>query len=273
MSPRDRDQLPWYPYYPSDFEEGTSDMSLSEVGAYQRLLNVQWAKKGIPGDNISKLASVLRCTRSSAKSVWNTLREKFNRGQDGLWRNERLERIRAKQEQRQHANRHNGLRGSERRWGDSERYSEEMAIAINSPSGWGSENMAIPEPEPEDQNTKRSDLPPKVPKLRQRFETWWANYPRRVGKTAAWREWQRIEPSDEQLVEMQAVLVVQKQSRDWTKDGGAFIPHPRTYLHQGRWQDEVAVEVATQSAGPFWDECPKCGEIHQLDKPCPSKAA
>ena len=27
-------------------------------------------------------------------------------------------------------------------------------------------------------------------------------------------------------------------SAQWRKDGGQFIPYPRTWLHQGRWKDE-----------------------------------
>jgi hypothetical protein len=30
-----------------------------------------------------------------------------------------------------------------------------------------------------------------------------------------------------------------KQSRQWMKDGGAFIPHPTTWLNGERWNDEV----------------------------------
>ena len=35
------------------------------------------------------------------------------------------------------------------------------------------------------------------------------------------------------------VVLAQARSAQWNRDGGQFIPHPRTWLHQGRWQDEV----------------------------------
>ena len=37
---------------------------------------------------------------------------------------------------------------------------------------------------------------------------------------------------------MTAALQVQRQSRDWTKDGGAYIPLPATWIRGQRWLDE-----------------------------------
>ena len=31
----------------------------------------------------------------------------------------------------------------------------------------------------------------------------------------------------------------QRESPQWTRDGGQFIPHPATWLNQERWEDEV----------------------------------
>ena len=73
---------------------------------------------------------------------------------------------------------------------------------------------------------------------RERFDRWWRVYPRRIGKDAAWREWQKRSPSDDLTDAMIRAVTAQKTSADWLKEGGQFIPHPRTWLHQGRWQDE-----------------------------------
>jgi len=75
---------------------------------------------------------------------------------------------------------------------------------------------------------------------RARFERFWASYPRRVGKDAAWQEWRRLRPSADDAFTDRAIAAVerQKQSAQWQRDGGQYIPHPRTWLHQGRWQDE-----------------------------------
>lgn len=68
------------------------------------------------------------------------------------------------------------------------------------------------------------------------FSAWWAAYPRKVGKRAAQLAWKRAKPPA--LDVLLRALAWQKESEEWQKDGGLFIPHPATYLNQGRWEDE-----------------------------------
>lgn len=75
--------------------------------------------------------------------------------------------------------------------------------------------------------------------LRERFAEFYAAYPRKVGKDAAWRAWQKRRPDSELLSVMVAAIAQQKNSRQWTRDGGQFVPNPATWLNQGRWQDET----------------------------------
>lgn len=76
------------------------------------------------------------------------------------------------------------------------------------------------------------------------FEQFWAAYPRRVGKLAAKREWDRIRPDAELMEKMSKALEWQREQ--W--DDPQFIPHPRTWLHQGRWDDEPAEVVVKAPA-------------------------
>lgn len=71
-----------------------------------------------------------------------------------------------------------------------------------------------------------------------RFERFWKAYPRKVGKGAALAIWRRLNPSDALTVRMVAAVDRQKESTQWRKKGGEFIPHPRTWLHQERWNDQ-----------------------------------
>lgn len=66
------------------------------------------------------------------------------------------------------------------------------------------------------------------------FEQFWKRYPRKVGKLAAQREWKRLDPDEQICGEIERALAW--QTRLWTDP--QFIPHPRTWLHQGRWLDE-----------------------------------
>lgn len=89
---------PSFQFYAADFAEGTDDMTLAEVGGYTRLLCSQWAKGSVPGDQPTKLAVIMRCTPATAKSVWKAIGSKFEKGDDGQYRNARLERERQKQQ-------------------------------------------------------------------------------------------------------------------------------------------------------------------------------
>jgi len=74
--------------------------------------------------------------------------------------------------------------------------------------------------------------------LRERFAEFWKHYPRKVGKDAAWKAFERRHPDAEQLAQMLAALAWQKRQDAWLKDRGQFIPHPATWLNQGRFEDE-----------------------------------
>ena len=39
----------------------------------------------------------------------------------------------------------------------------------------------------------------------------------------------------------------QKQSTQWQRDGGQYIPHPATWLNQERWEDEVTTTNAVKN--------------------------
>jgi len=70
------------------------------------------------------------------------------------------------------------------------------------------------------------------------FDTFWSAYPVKKGKGAAEKSWQKLSP------DLQTVIIAieaQKQSDQWTKDKGKFIPYPATWLNQKRWEDEVEV--------------------------------
>ena len=71
------------------------------------------------------------------------------------------------------------------------------------------------------------------------FDTFWQVYPRKVGKGAARKAWKKIKPSAELTREIVRAVEIQKRSADWLKNDGQFIPHPTTWLNQGRWQDEI----------------------------------
>ncbi|WP_343625390.1 hypothetical protein [Roseateles puraquae] len=70
------------------------------------------------------------------------------------------------------------------------------------------------------------------------FEAFWSAYPRKVGKAAAVKAFAKVAPSEDLLRGMLGAVAEQRQSTQWVKDGGQFVPHPATWLNQQRWLDE-----------------------------------
>jgi hypothetical protein len=73
--------------------------------------------------------------------------------------------------------------------------------------------------------------------LAERFDRFWQVFPRKVGKDAALHVWMRLKPSEELTTEMVAAVEIQARTPQWRRDGGQYIPHPKTWLNQGRWKD------------------------------------
>jgi len=86
------------------------------------------------------------------------------------------------------------------------------------------------------------------------FEDFWKAYPRKVSKPAAQKAWKKIDPA--KLPLMLEAIERQRQCEQWIKDGGAFIPHPATWLNGERWNDEQP-EVPAEDAPPVMT-CTRC---------------
>ena len=74
-------------------------------------------------------------------------------------------------------------------------------------------------------------------KHREAFAAFWQLYPKRIGKLPAEKAWQK-HGCTALLIQIMAALRQQKDSPDWRKDSGQFVPHPATWLNQHRWEDE-----------------------------------
>lgn len=70
------------------------------------------------------------------------------------------------------------------------------------------------------------------------FAQFWAAYPKRKDKAKAQKAFAKLHPNEQLLAEILAALDWQKQSPDWLKDGGQFVPYASSYLNGRRWEDE-----------------------------------
>ena len=73
--------------------------------------------------------------------------------------------------------------------------------------------------------------------LADKFAKFWLAYPRKVDKKKAEDAFKKLNPDDELLEKMLASIEKQKASPQWQDP--QYIPHPTTWLHGKRWEDEV----------------------------------
>ena len=69
------------------------------------------------------------------------------------------------------------------------------------------------------------------------FESFWKVYPRKVGKEKCRNWFKSHKPKEELVQKMIEAVEEQKKSKQWSDP--QYIPHPYTWLNQGRWEDEL----------------------------------
>jgi len=128
-----KEEKHWFPFYYEKFLLGTYGMSDKEVGGYIRLLIQQWDKGGIEENNpdLNKYSKVFK---------------KFSKKEDGLYYNDKLEDVRAEQEEIRLKASKKGKNGALVRW---QKYSTGNAQAQNI-NGTG-----IIQPMPDDSNKSK----------------------------------------------------------------------------------------------------------------------
>lgn len=90
--------------------------------------------------------------------------------------------------------------------------------------------------------------PTPKPQTKSDFERFWEVYPRKIGKGAAQTAFAAAlnkpkAPTADHIIRS---VVEHKETWNWKKENGQFIPHATTYLHQERWNDDLTNEPKEQ---------------------------
>ena len=86
----------------------------------------------------------------------------------------------------------------------------------------------------------------------ERFEGFWAYYPRGENRMGAVRAWDKLKPDDALIETIGRALQVLKASPAWRD--GVGIPYASTFLNGRRWEDATAKRPAQRDA-------PACDEV------------
>lgn len=70
------------------------------------------------------------------------------------------------------------------------------------------------------------------------YDRFWLEFPKKRDKAGCLRIWMRknLDPKIELIL---SALRKEKESSQWTRDAGQYIPNPSTWLNQERWEDRL----------------------------------
>jgi hypothetical protein len=97
------------------------------------------------------------------------------------------------------------------------------------------------------------DKQPKKSLLEQRFDEFWAAYPKKVGKKAAWSAFKKVKPDAELFDKIMTAIGRAKATWQWQRENGRYIPNPKTWLNEGRWDDEYKEEPMNGINSKYFD--------------------
>jgi len=230
----------WFPFYPADFltSNRVALMTTEEIGGYTLLLCYAWQDPTctLPADDESiRKLSRLTGSLEAVKSCFIQKR--------GRLLNERLYREWVKvKEKSDLAKKSNAVRWQNERNANALRTQSSSHRNIGTEEQKNNGTKEESESQSEIRNQKKINTSCDMPSAVAEFEAFWTAYPRKVGRKAAQKAFQnaRNRPRIDDLL---SAIGRAKDSEQWRKEGGQFIPHPSTWLNQGRWDDEPIVLV------------------------------
>ena len=99
-------------------------------------------------------------------------------------------------------------------------------------------------------DTKEDTKELKIKTLEQSFKVFWSAYPKKRNIEQARKAWNKLKPGMALLESITLAVEKARQTEDWRKDKGQYIPYPSTWLNAKGWLDEYEVSVETINPKP-----------------------
>lgn len=250
-------KLPYMQFYPADYLRDTRCLSMASRGAWIDILCALWnaPKRGMKTLTLEGWAGELGKPSLEVSLYLTDLKghgiAKILYKKDGkicivsrrMVRDERVRKCAANRQQKQR-------KEAESRQESRPRHSDVTGIYQKSESEI--RNQKSEEELREEKKKEKTPLPPNggAVCVVQPFDQFWAVYPRKVGKKAAMKAWFKIKDRPPVLIMTEAIQRA-KETEQWKKDGGQFIPHPATWLSRGQWEDEPVERVGASDPNGF----------------------
>jgi uncharacterized protein YdaU (DUF1376 family) len=230
--------LPYFNFYPKDFEADTSHLTLEEDGAYNRLLRLCWMTPGcsLPDDD----AWIMRRMRVDAEAFERAVRPvlaEFFARKAGRISNARM----TKEHQK------SGVAHQRRVSAGSE---GGKAKARNVKENASSNAVAMPK-QPEPEPNKKEEIGKPISVRASRFAEFWDAYPHRGGSKKGRK------PSEAKYaaavrsgVPEQTIIDGAIRARGDPQVVKGYARNPETWLSQAGWNDEIQPYPPENPKGP-----------------------
>jgi uncharacterized protein YdaU (DUF1376 family) len=211
---------PYMPFYIADYHGDTFHLNRSEHGAYLLLLMAMWRAGGKLPRCDNKLAKLAKCTPDEWAEIKTTMLDFFEIN-GGQMTHKRITKELSKYETRVNNSRKGGLTTASQKRNE---INEKNDILLPSKS---QVTRTI---------TRTNNKPPIIPLDGDDcFNDFWSDYPRKVSKAQALKQWSKMNKADRDA----AITGLKEQAAVWIKDKTEerFIPHAATWLNGRRFED------------------------------------
>jgi len=217
----------YYSFHIGDFNNATRHLTRVERSLYRDLIDVYYdTEHALNGSDFDRLAKRILANSDEEKDALKCVLDEFFTLEDGEYRHERCDKEIAK---------YRANTESKRKAGKASGTARQQKLTHVEHVF----NKCATNQEPITKNQELKTTPPLPPKgVDDRFEKFWKAYPRKQGKGAAEKAWKRIHVNGA-FDSLLTALENQKQTEQWRKDNGQFVPNPATWLNQRRWEDEI----------------------------------
>ncbi len=237
----------FFKLYIGDYQRDTAHLSVTEHGAFLLMLQHYYAtEKPLPTGKA--LHRMLRAQDKAERDAIDVVVSQFWTETEAGLINGRADKEIARASDQAEVNRQTAMLREARRKAAREAHEQSTNRATND--------------QPNQTPDTRLNTNPPTPRKRGKpaepagFDEFWSAYPRKVAKGAALKAWAKAKPDEPLQQQILAAIGRARDGPDWRKDGGAFIPHPATWLNAQRWLDEPVTVVAVAPAVDVWKPPP-----------------
>lgn len=221
---------PYMQLYVADYLGDTRHLTTEQHGAYLLLLMTMWRSDGVLSDDPAKLARIAGLTVARWNKISADVLAFFTPCDGGFTQGRLVAELTIadeKSEKRSQA----GKAGARAKALKSNK--ADVANAARLPK-----HLPEPEPEREAIASLTTLAMPTRTEIARGFLAFWAEYPKRVGKDAAAKSFEKAMRRAGGPDPLETIMAgLRRAVPGW--DDPQFIPNPTTWLNQGRWTDDT----------------------------------